>query len=152
MIIYRLCLSKYAEDLTGSGAKTNGGRWNSIGNPVTYCSENRALTLLEFIVNLPFKLIQTDLVIVSIDLPDEILIEEVQTRSLPVDWNTYPIINRTKEIGDDWIKKGTSLLLKVPSAIIPQEYNYLINPSNKEMEKVKISAKEKLNIDKRILP
>jgi RES domain-containing protein len=148
MDLFRIISEKYADDLSGTGAKLVGGRWNSKGSPVIYCSENRALALLENLVRTPLTLLKSDLMIITIHVPDEIK----AVKSILVKGHAdYPASAETKKEGDWWVKKGKSLLIKVPSAIIPHEYNYLINPSHKDILKIKISHKEKLKIDSRLL-
>jgi RES domain-containing protein len=151
MLLYRLTTSKHSDDLTGTGSKLYGGRWNSVGNAIIYCSENRSLALLEYLVNIPFKNINFDLILLKISFPDSRRIEEINLKNLHQDWNLFPSPLELKKIGDEWTHKNNSLLLKVPSVIVPKEFNYLINPLHKEIKKVRIIEKEDIKIDKRLL-
>lgn len=148
MDLFRIISEKYADDLSGTGAKLVGGRWNSKGSPVIYCSENRALALLENLVRTPLALLKNNLLIVTIHVPDNIKI--INAGKIKV-LNNYPASSETKKEGDQWVKNSKSLLLKVPSIIIPNEYNFLINPMHNDISKVTISNKVKLLIDSRLL-
>ncbi len=148
MDLFRIISEKYADDLSGTGAKLVGGRWNSKGSPVIYCSENRALALLENLVRTPLALLKNNLLIVTIHVPDNIKI--INAGKIKV-LNNYPASSETRKEGDQWVKNGKSLLFKVPSVIIPNEYNFLINPMHNDISKVAISNKVKLLIDSRLL-
>jgi RES domain-containing protein len=148
MELYRIISEKYSDDLTGTGAKIVGGRWNSKGTAVIYCSESRALALLENLVRTPITLLKSDLMIVTISIPDSIKSISADKTNIH---NNYPASSETKREGDLWVKSDKSLLFKVPSAVIPHEFNFLINPLHKDISKIKISHKEKLKIDTRLL-
>ena len=150
MELYRICKFRNA-DLAGKGAKTAGGRWNSKGNAVIYCSENRSLAALEFLAHFTDYVIPDDLVLLSISVPSGLAIEEVKLSKLPKNWRSFPAPLQIKRLGDDWVKKNGSLVLKVPSVMVGNEYNYLINPAHNDIGKIKIIKKEKFSIDERFL-
>lgn len=135
MLVYRLTRQKYARQLDGQGAALFGGRWNSVGQPVIYTSEHRSLAVLEYRVNNPLPL--QDLMILSLELP-EVHIPTIEIRNLPDQWQTYTFESPCTSIGDQWLRAQETLLLKVPSAVVTQEYNVLINPLHPHMESVKI--------------
>lgn len=149
MELYRICKRRNA-DLSGKGAKIAGGRWNSPGKAVIYCSQNRALAALEYLAHFSDNVIPDDLIILSISITDHVNEEKVDKTKLPRNWKSFPGPIKLREIGDDWFKRNKTLLLKVPSVIIENEYNYLINPSQKDAGKVKIEKKEKFTIDLRL--
>jgi RES domain-containing protein len=149
MIIFRLCRSKYANDLSGKGAETSGGRWNSKGTPMLYTSASRALCLSELAVHLPLTFLPTDFKMVSIVLPDDFQIGEIKIESLPPDWQSFPHPSSTQVLGDLFIRKMEFLVLKVPSAVVPMEYNFLINPLHKSISKLKIENIADFKIDNR---
>jgi len=151
MDIFRITRFEHSV-LTGEGARLFGGRWNSPGASVIYCSEHRSLAVLEFLVHFKFSLDPPEVNIMSISFPDDLSIYEKRISELPPNWNSYTFNTNLQKIGDEWMKKGTALLLKVPSVIIPQEHNYLINPLHNDFSKVRIRGKEKLIIDKRLKP
>lgn len=135
MLVYRLARQKYAHQLDGQGAALFGGRWNSVGQPVIYTSENRSLAVLEYRVNNPLPI--HDLMILSLELPED-RIPKIEISELPDQWQTYTFESPCTSIGDQWLREQETLPLKVPSAVVPQEYNVLINPLHPNMEKVKI--------------
>jgi RES domain-containing protein len=149
MNLYRVCKRRNA-DLSGIGAKITGGRWNSPGNAVVYCSENRSLAALEYLAHFTDLIIPDELVLLSVSVPSDSPIQEIKLNTLPGNWRAYPAPAQLMELGDDWLRRNESLLLKVPSVIIENEYNYLINPSHRDIRKVKIVKKEKFNIDRRL--
>lgn len=149
MIVYRLSKSKYSHDLSGKGAERSGGRWNSKGVAMVYTSESRALSTTEIAVHTPLGNIPTDYKIISIEIPDE-LIGAVELDNLPSGWNSIPHSRVTQDIGDKFISDNVYLVLKVPSAVVQGDHNYLINPNHKDINKVKILEVEGFNFDKRL--
>lgn len=150
MIVYRICNSIYANDLNGTGAKMYGGRWNSKGIPMLYTSSSRALAALEVLVHLPTNNVKpVDFAVVSISLPDN-SIEEIDYKKLKNEIDENGLNSNFRWIGDNWIKKNTSLLLKVPSVVIKEEYNFLVNPLHKDFHKIKILSIQKFNFDSRL--
>lgn len=138
MKVFRICKEKYANDLSGTGAKLVGGRWNSKGIPILYTSESRALAMAEVAVHLPYNLIPNDFVLVTIDISDNITIEEISAKDLPKKWNGFPINSSTQNIGNKFIKNNDALVLKVPSAVVAGDFNYLINSNHKGFDKIEI--------------
>jgi RES domain-containing protein len=126
MIVYRLGRTKYASILDGEGARLHGGRWNQVGTACIYTSESRALAVLEYTVNTNIADIPRSLSITTIEIPDEILFHAVP--SLPGDWRDAPAPVSAKEFGTKALLNKTHSVHKFPSAIIPQEFNYLLDP------------------------
>ncbi|MBL0317623.1 MAG: RES family NAD+ phosphorylase [Flavobacteriales bacterium] len=153
MLVYRIERKKRKETtLSGIGASLSRGfRWNNIHTRMVYTSESRALSLLEMAVHLDLvEDIPDDRMMVEIDIPDSIEILEIRSFDLPSDWSSYPPVTLTKNIGDDFVKYGESAILKVPSAIIPEECNYLINPLHRDATKIKVVSALPLKMDKRL--
>ena len=148
MIIYRLATHEYAHDLSGEGAKIYGGRWNSVGNAALYISEFISLSILEILVRTGLLSSPDSYSLLTIEIPDN-SITEIELKRLKYGWKNH--IEYTQLIGDEFINSNTSLTLKVPSAIVPQEHNFLINPLHKDFKKVKIIHSELLELDKRLL-
>jgi len=141
--------SHAATAFDGEGAFRFGGRWNSPGTRVVYCSASLSLAALENLVHLnppvPFKY-------VSIRLEfDGGLLETVKPNSLPADWTGEPPSHSTMEIGDRWAKSGLSAVLEIPSAIIPGESNYLLNPSHRDFRAIKVHKPTHFSFDPRLL-
>jgi len=137
MIVYRIGKTKYADDLTGEGARLNGGRWNHKLTACLYTSESRALALLEYTVNVNIDDIPRALSFTIVEIPDT-GIEAIKEEDLPGNWKQTPAPSSTKDFGTDLLKTTDSLILKIPSTVIPNEYNYLLNPAHPDSKNFKI--------------
>ncbi len=149
MILYRLTKLIYANDLSGAGAKSFGGRWNSKGNAMLYLASSRSLAILEVLVHLPPSLIPAGYCMVTIEAPDDC--EVFDTKELSPNWINYPDNYNLKQIGDRFLFKNKNLLLKVPSSIVIEEFNYLANPINSAAPKLKILKTDTFSFDGRLL-
>ncbi len=150
MIVFRLCKREHRKDLSGNGAWRFGGRWNSKGTAMLYTGETRALCSTEIAVHSPYGIIPEDHFMVSIEIPDTIKIKEFLIKDLPKGWNHFPNQEETQKLGDAFIEDGKFLLLKVPSATIQGEHNYLINPNHPDMKSVSVIQTEPFTFDKRL--
>ncbi len=150
MIVFRLSKAIYASDLSGRGAEISGGRWNSKGTPMLYCSESRALCTVEIAVHIPLNLIPSDYKIISLEVPDRLKTLNLSSKELPVGWNSIPPIAATREIGDKFVNDGKFIAIRVPSAIIREENNLLINPRHKDFRMLIIKSIEPFDFDKRL--
>jgi RES domain-containing protein len=153
MKIFRIDRRKYLEtSLSGIGAsESNGFRWNSYHTKLVYTSETRALAVLEVSVHLNLKIdLPKDRYMVEIDVPQDIKIFEVEIRDLPSNWDLKPPLKITQSIGDDFVKDGKAAILKVPSCIVPQEYNYLINPNHSDAKRFNVVKQTPLKFDERL--
>ncbi|CAH2605956.1 Prs ADP-ribosylating toxin (plasmid) [Rhodovastum atsumiense] len=119
-----------ADDLTGAGAKTTGGRWNEAGLPVVYASESPALASLETIVHLNADDLPLNRYLVAVTIPDDVwaAAQRESLTSLPVSWDAEPARRASMTFASPWLRAGNTALLLVPSAIAPEETNILINP------------------------
>lgn len=148
MIIYRFAHPKYASDLSGTGAKLVGGRWNPIGIPVTYASSHISLCLLEVLAHaLNLQHLQM-LHLTEITVPDNASVHEVKLSALKKDW--YLDFDYTQWMGQEILKNSKALLVKCPSAIVHSEYNYLINPLHADFKKIKTRHNESFYFDERV--
>ena len=150
MIVYRLSQSRYAADLSGKGAEMAGGRWNSKGTPMIYAAESRALCIAELAMHLPLGLVPQNYSFVSFKIPDSIPAMELPKKQLPKNWNEYPHPNETQEIGDQFVKENKYLVMQVPSVVVNEEYNYLINPRHPLMKKIVISDLVEFKFNERL--
>src|SRR5579884_994871 len=125
MRIFRLCSRKYEAD-NSDGAPIYGGRWNEVGTPEIYTSESRSLAALEVIVH--NGAVPWDYQIVEIEVPDDIKIETIALGRLPKHWFDHHNYKMTAALGTAWAKSGRTAVLKVPSAAIRSEHNYVLNP------------------------
>lgn len=151
MEVFRISRSRYIDDLTGTGSRMAGGRWNSKGTAVVYTSGYRSLAALELLVHVPQKNLTQDFVIATIHIPDHIYIKNLTKEILPKDWRSITINPGLQIMGDAWIKEGKFCLLRVPSVVIPEEWNYLINPLHSDSKHIKISKKYPFVLDKRLM-
>lgn len=141
MLVYRIEREKYlSSTLSGTGASmAKGYRWNSYNTKLVYTSESRALATLEVSVHLDLSEdLPIDRFYVEIEIPNDIEILEVHLKDLPPDWNSIPPSISTQVIGDDFVFENDAAILKVPSSIVPQEYNYLINPNHPSAKRIKV--------------
>ena len=150
MIVFRVANLRYKDStLSGIGAEKVGGRWNKVGTRAVYCSENISLALLEYyvhsenIANLP-----TEIGVAKIEVPDHFFIDELEV--LPERWNQYPYSSKTTEVFSKMAKNRDFFGLKVPSTIVPLEYNYILNPLYKNFGQVEILEFLNLSIDERL--
>ena len=153
MRVYRIEREKYLETtLKGFGAaREEGYRWNSLNTYLVYTSQSRALATLEVSVHLDLSEdLPYDRFYVEIDIPDDIAILELRNEDLPEHWDIYPPSLETQYIGDDFVKDNQAAVLKVPSSIVPPEYNYLINPNHPDAKSITVISKKQLVFDKRL--
>ena len=150
---WRIIRKKRLSDaFTGEGARLGGGRWNHVGTPVIYVSETLSLAALELLVHFTRKDIKLSksLVAIPVDIPDYLKTAEVSIKDLGPDWRMSPPSNSTKNIGTEWTHNGTSSILRVPSVVIPDEYNFVLNPVHTEFKKLKIGKPRPFTLDERI--
>ncbi|AZI25898.1 RES domain-containing protein [Pedobacter sp. G11] len=150
MILYRISNCNYARDISGTGAKMFGGRWNSAGTPMHYMAENRALAALEVLVNIDNVSDTSQLCLSIFELSDE-SIELCNLNQLPKNWRAYPSSFELQKIGDEFVKTNKYLLLRVPSAIIEDEFNFLMNVNHPLAENIKILEIKPFSFDNRLL-
>jgi len=152
MRVYRIERKRYlSTTLEGIGASLSSGfRWNSQYTRLVYTAESRALSMLEVAVHLDWSEdFPNDRYFVEIDIPDDILILAVQSQDLPVDWDSKPPVKTTQYIGDTFVQRHEAVVLKVPSAIVPFEYNYLINPLHPDARRIRVVQSTRMVFDER---
>jgi RES domain-containing protein len=150
MVVYRVVNSKYKQlTLSGIGAEKAGGRWNEVGTHAVYCSENISLALLEYYVHSEMiSKLPKDMLVAKIEFSDKFIIEELEL--LPDRWNQYPYSSETTSIFTNLARNRSFFGLKVPSAIVGLESNFILNPLYKDFGRVEISEFFKLPIDERL--
>ena len=145
MIVYRCTLLKHLSSvLSGEGAARYGGRWNSKGIPVIYAAESRIMAVLELVIRQPIDKICADFRIMPLEIPETF----VQPR-LPGNWKDDEAISR--RIGDELLQNTDNLIIKVPSALLANSFNYLINPLSPGVAHLKLLKEEPILMDKRLL-
>ncbi len=147
MILYRLTTGKYAHDISGEGSRIYGGRFNPVGLATLYTSENISLCILEILVRASKTTSPDSYTLISIEIPD-LGISEIQLKKLKKGWEHD--LEYTQGIGEDFLKLNKSFCLKVPSAIVHLENNFLLNPLHPDFKKIKIASTELLELDKRL--
>ena len=150
MKVYRIAKWQYLEDLSGVGAKLYGGRWNEEGTAMVYTSAHLSLAVLELLANQVRRLVDDTYGYICIEIPDAIPLRSINKDDLSSDWRAAQYTDQTTRMGTQWIKLQESLGLMVPSAVLAQEYNVLINPSHRDFDQLIIKEVGKLNLDGRI--
>ena len=148
--VWRLCSAKYARSAyDGEGARLFGGRWSPNGIAVIYCAESRALAVIEVLANAeePERLFDLAWVFVPAELPAALIEKPAR---VPESWRQFPHALATQDFGAAWAKAQRSLALRVPSAVVPGEFNYLINPAHPDFGQMKIGAAEPFAFDPRL--
>jgi len=120
-----------AHDLSGKGAEASGGRWNRAGTPLVYCSTTRALACLETLVHLARHPLPLNRYLVRITVPAAAWAAAAELDgSTLVGWDAAPAGKASLDWGASWVAAGSSLLARVPSVVVPEEFNVLINPAH----------------------
>jgi len=137
--------------LAGDGALRTPGRWHTRGRRVVYCAESPAAALLEILVH--FEIDIQDLPVryrlLKIQVPDDVHVECVSADQLPADWPAKTEV--TRALGDDWLTRDSAALLTVPSAIVPETFNVLLNPAHPDARRIVIVQAGEHAIDPRLL-
>jgi RES domain-containing protein len=137
--------------LAGDGALRTPGRWHTRGRRVVYCAQSPAAALLEILVH--FEIDIQDLPVryrlLKIEAPDDVQVEHVSVDHLPTDWPERTEV--TRALGDDWLTKSSAALLSVPSAIVPETFNVLLNPAHQDAKRIVIVRTGEHAIDPRLL-
>lgn len=142
-----------AHDLSGKGAERSGGRWNRVGTPMVYCSETRALACLETLVHLARHPLPLNRYLVKISVPAAAWADAVTLDSAAlVGWDAEPAGKASLDWGADWARASGSLLARVPSVIVPEEFNVLVNPAHPDLVAVKAQKLRKWLYDRRLAP
>lgn len=150
MQAWRIAKEKFALDRLGTGALSMGGRWNSLGVAVIYAGMHRSLCALEKLVHTSNMMI-SDLVLVSIQLPDsDTLYKQYDVAELLSDWDALPSSTAAMTVGDQFVRDQKYLGMMVPSVLMPEEYNLIINPNHPEFRHVQFQIERPFVFDKRL--
>ena len=148
---WRITKERYSKDaFSGEGSREYGGRWNSRGRAVVYTSQHASLAILEQLVHLGLSQHLQNYVLIECSFDDK-LITRINIKQLPPDWRTFPTLVSLQALGNAWYDSGSSVVLQVPSAIIPIEQNYLMNPEHTDFTKVIIGKPQKFAFDERLV-
>lgn len=151
LIAWRVDKAKWAKTaFDGAGAAAEGGRWNSAGIRVVYASATLAMAAQEKYVHLP-KPVPASMQFVKFRLGfDARLVKQIEVGDLPATWRAVPLAPETQKVGDDWVRANESAVLAVPSAIIPEEVNYLLNPAHPDFRLIAIEKPTPFTFDYRM--
>lgn len=149
MIVYRIVNSEYKDDLSGQGAFLYGGRWNHQGQYALYAAQHISLAVLEIVVNFNSALykIKPQFHLLEIFIPPTEIIK-IDASALKKSW--VDDWGYTQYMGEQFLQQKNHLVLTMPSAVIPQEYNFMINPLHEDFKKVKIAGGVAYNLDSRL--
>lgn len=151
MLVYRITKKEYSA-LDGMGGLYGPGRWHKKGNQIIYTSEHASLAAWEKLAHLAgFENLPADLMLVKIEIPDQINIQNIQPEVLVEGWNGFPYCNETMNFGTSFLRKKEFLALKVPSAIIQDEYNIILNPLHPDIQACNVVESTPFSFDRRIL-
>lgn len=149
--VWRLSKTRFAPGLDGEGARLAGGRWNGPGQALVYCSANLSLAVLETLVHMAPAMrrpgVFPELAKVALDIPDDIEAEQWRGHAAPGD---FPDERETRAFGDRWLAEGRTAALSVPSAIIPEESNVLLNPRHPDFARVSVAFQAPFRFDDRL--
>ena len=140
MHVFRIARANRRYDLSGYGAFLVGGRWNMPGLALLYTAETRALAMLEVLVHLPAGDLPDDMCLLTLDVPDALSRHEIALPDLPAGWQRLTQPQPTAVLGHAWLQAGRTLALRVPSVLVPQEHNLLLNPAHPEFAQVRLAA------------
>ena len=134
---------------TGEGARLFGGRWSSPGTPMIYVAQSQSLAVLEVLVHLDSAAILEKYVLLRVDF-DESRVTDLKKSTLPTTWRADPPPVETQAIGDHWVADEKSLVLRVPSTLVPGESNFLLNPLHPDFKTLKIFKPQSFRFDPRL--
>lgn len=148
---WRIFKPKHARrTFSGDGARLYGGRWNSHGVAMIYVAGSQSLAALEMLVHLSSAEVVAKYRICPVEF-DEAFAEQLVIATLPARWRADPPPKALQKIGDQWIREARSAVLRVPSAIVPEEFNYLINPSHRNFGRIRIGKHVPFRFDPRLI-
>lgn len=133
----------------GSGARKFGGRWNSPGTAIVYTAQSQSLAILEILVHLNAPDLLQRYVLLPVSIA-EAFVEKLPAKTLPGNWRCTPAPSSLKNIGDEWVRSGRSVVLQVPSALVPAEHNFLLNPAHSDFTKIVIGEPVPFRFDSRL--
>lgn len=148
MRCYRIVKPAYAATaLTGEGARRYGGRWNPPGWRCVYTGGSRALAILELLVHLSPETRDLAFQLLELEMPDDLIAPH---RSAPTGWNRHPAGEESQSHGLEWLQKNRFPVFAVPSVIVPQEMNYLLNPASRGFEEIRVIGESRFQLDLRL--
>jgi len=148
MIVYRLANAAYINDLSGTGAKLYGGRWNTPGVAAIYTAENISLSALEILVNTDKNKVPPSYSLLKLHIPDSLAVKDIKAGNLKEKW--YNDFEYSQFIGSEFLRSGKEAVLKMPSAVVREEHNFLLNPAHADFKKITIKEVTTFDFDVRL--
>ncbi len=146
--LFQTALAPHAMD--GEGARLYGGRWNSVGTPMVYCAQSLSLAVLEILVHAGDRFLRGNpYSFLTVEIPEK-LIRIPDEDALPRHWNEPEVRDVSRLFGDAWVARKESVALRVPSGIVPGEWNILLNPAHPDFRKLKIGKPRPFPLDARL--
>lgn len=149
MRLWRIAQRKAALDTSCAGAALHGGRWNPVGMPAMYCGTTVAICSLEKFVHVGAGPLPP-LVLVAVDIPDGAALYEPAAAALPAGWDALPVSKAAQVFGGAWLTTGRELGMKVPSAIVPEESNVVLNPRHPDYPRIAVTVLRPFTFDDRM--
>ena len=147
MLAYRIVLKKFSTKLVAPGIA---GRWNGSGRKVIYCAESVAIAFLENMVRRQGVGFNDNFKTLILEIPDDLEIQTIEARGLPAGWREFTDYSKCQPIGNAWYDDGNKPILKVPSAVLPESFNYVINSLHQDFKKIRVVKVADLIPDERI--
>lgn len=152
MRVWRLCQERFASAaFTGEGARLYGGRWHRVGMPVMYTSSTLSLAALEVLVHFDHDLTPAPFVAFPVSIPSTVRLRRLTAKQLPRNWRVAPAPDETRDLGIKWLQSRKTVGLVVPSALVPQEQNILLDLTHPDFAKLRIGAHEEFTFDLRLV-
>jgi RES domain-containing protein len=148
--IWRIARKPFAAP-DGEGARQFGARWNSEGVAVVYAASHLSLSALEYLVHIDVEDVPQDLFALAIEVPDDVGEIVLTPADLPPGWRQTPAPAHCRQVGDDWVARGEALLLRLPSVLVPEETNVLMNPAHPRAREVRVVRSRPFAFDPRLL-
>ena len=149
MRVWRLCRRAHAAP-DGEGARRYGGRWNRRGTALVYTSATVSLAALEYFVHVDPDDAPADLVLVTVDIPASVVIRELRAGDLPAGWRSFPAPEELARLGGEWAHGLETAVLCVPSVVVPEERNYLLNPAHRQFRRLTFTPARPFSFDPRM--
>jgi len=148
--VWRITTAAFARSaFSGEGARLYGGRWNPKGIPMVYTAANQSLALLEMLVQ--DQPLRARYVMIEARIASALTIDRVRLADLPSDWRDIGAREKLQVIGAEWARKQSAAVLAVPSAIVPAEANYLLNPLHPDFKRIKVGNPSSVETDLRLI-
>jgi RES domain-containing protein len=151
LVLWRLVKTRHIDDaFSGEGARRYGGRWNARGTAVVYLSGGLSLAALELFVHLTAQDARLNFSAIQVDVPSAVKVQQLALTELPDNWREEPPPDGCKLLGSRWVERTEAALLRVPSIIVPNEFNYVLNPAHADFKKIIVRAPQPFGFDTRM--